>query len=83
MTSSSLVVRTRPGGAVVDGSLPERHVFHSRILEKWLDMGIASVEITLNLAEGPVTYRVVGYEAEDGVPNLRALEAVRVKGKEV
>lgn len=61
--------RNRDGGVRVEGGhAPDPHTFSARFIEREIESGLASVQVTLNVEGGPVVYELVGFEPfEDAV----------------
>lgn len=66
----SLVLRRSRDGAVrvEGGNLPDPHTLSARFIQREIESGLVSVQVTLNVEGGPVTYEMVGFEPfEDAV----------------
>jgi len=82
MTGRALLIRKRrDGSVVVDGGLPDRHVFSARWIARELGH-LCRVTVTLTTSEGEQLYELEGFEPLDnGEPNLTALVCRRAPGR--
>ncbi|MEV0149099.1 MULTISPECIES: hypothetical protein [unclassified Nonomuraea] len=58
--------RNRDGSVRMAGSLPDEHTLSARFIQRELDAGLVSVQVTLHLEGGPITYELDGFEPFDG-----------------
>lgn len=69
MGRSLVLRRGRDGGVRVEGgSLPDSHTLSARFVQREIESGLVSVQVTLNVEGGPVVYEMTGFEPfEDAV----------------
>lgn len=77
----ALIIRKSATGEVrIEGDPPDEHEFTASWLARELESGLAELVLTVNTTAGPVTYRVLGFGAnEDGTPNYTGVRAQRVE----
>lgn len=66
----SLTIRKTDRGVRIQGDLPSPHTFPTSFLDREFEAGsgVVDITITLNTDDGPVTYRMTGFERQDEDP---------------
>lgn len=60
--------RSRDGGVRVEGgNVPDPHTLSARFIQREIESGLVSVQVTLNVEGGPLVYELSGFEPFEGV----------------
>lgn len=69
--TTSLTIRLTTDGPRIQGDLPENHTFAA----SWVDRNVGDfveVNVVINTTDGPVVYKLAGFEKDGEKPNYTA-----------